>query len=119
MSTEYGLTTQSASLRQLIAGPVEYRSLLLDAAATAAVGQVVQYNTTNNNYDDFTSDVTAEHYAVVAEAKTLAADTMVSCIVSGRVRKAALDATAQADDEIETALLKSGIIAVGDNERTS
>ena len=63
--------------------------------------------------------MTAEHYAVVAENKTLGGDTKVSCVVAGRVRKAALDATAQADAEIETALLKSGIIAVGDNVRTS
>jgi len=105
-----GITNINQSVDELKAGPVKTAHLLLDAAATAALGQVIQFNTTENNYDDYTAGSTAQHYAVVAEAKTLAADTRVLCIVQGEVKLNKLDSTAQADDEIEAALLKSGII---------
>lgn len=109
-----GITSESQSFNNLVVRDAVYASLLLDAAATCAVGQVVQYDTTANNFVDFTSDVTAELYAVVAETKTLSADTQCLCIVKGEVRKSELDATAQADAEIDVALIKSGIIPRGD-----
>lgn len=119
MSSEYGVTTQSATLQQLIAGPVEIFPMLVDSAATAAVGQVLQYDATGNNYVDYTSSNAALSYVVCAEAVTLGGDTRVACIVQGRVRKTQLDATAQADAEIDSALVKHGIIPVGNNERLS
>ena len=109
MASEYGITTNTAAVNDLIIQDVRYMTLTLDAAATAAVGQVVQYNTTEDNYDDYTSGMAATHYAVVAEAQTLSGDTAITCIVAGEVRKTQLDATAQADAEIEVALLTSGI----------
>ena len=118
MAREFGMIEESApALKQLAFQDAVYQSLLLDAAATAAVGQVVQYNTTEDNWDDYTSGMAASVYAVVAEDKTLSGDTKVSCVVKGQVRLAKLDATAQADAEILIALQKSGIIAVADNVR--
>lgn len=111
MSGEFGVTSESQALQNLIVSDPRYMHLKLDAAATAAVGQVIQYNTTEDNWDDYTAGMAAEQYAIVAETKTISGDTFVSCLVKGEVRKAALDATAQADAEIEVALLKSGIIA--------
>lgn len=119
MSTEYGVTSQSEDLQQLIRGPVEMHSVLVDSAATAAIGQVLQYDATGDNYVDYTSSMAAAHYVVCAENKTLGGDTQVMCIICGRVCKTKLDATAQADAEIGTALLKHGIIPVLDNERLS
>lgn len=119
MSGEYGVSAQSEDLEQLIRGECEIHSVLVDSAATAAVGQVLQYDASGDNYVDYTSSMAAAHYVVCAEAKTLSGDTKVACIISGRVAKAKLDATAQADAEIETALLKHGIIPVVDNERLS
>ena len=120
MAGELGITTQSdGALAQLVAGECVIHPLLLDAAVTCAVGQVVQYNTTNDNWDDYTSSMAAALYAVVAENKTLSGDTNVLCIVKGKVRKTALDATAQADAEIDIALLKSGIIPVPEEVRLS
>lgn len=117
MSSEYGVTTQSATLQQLMAGECEVFPMLLDSTATAALGQVLQYDTTGDNYINYTSSMASASYVVCAEAVTLSADTRVACIVKGRVRKTQLDATAQADAEIDVALVKSGIIPVKNNER--
>jgi len=104
-----GIDSQSQSYAELSAGAVSLFYALVDSAATAAVGQVLQFDTSGNNYVNFTSTCTAQSYIVCAEAKTLTADTRVKCIVGGYVRKDKLDSTAQADPEIEAALLKCGI----------
>lgn len=120
MSGELGVTIQSdGALKQLVAGDAIEHFLELDAAATCAVGQVIQYNTTEDNWDDYTSGMAASLYAVVAEAKTLSGDTFCRCIVKGKVRKSKLDSTAQADAEIDVALLKSGIVPVTDDVRVA
>ena len=49
MASEYGLTTQSDTLNQLIIQDCIIHPLLIDATVTVAVGQVVQYNTTNDS----------------------------------------------------------------------
>lgn len=119
MASEYGLTTQSDTLNQLIIQDCIIHPLLIDAAVTVAVGQVVQYNTTNDNWDAFTSGMAAALYAVIAETRTISGDSLCQCIVSGVVRKAALDATAKADAKIDIALIKSGIVPKSDAVRTS
>ena len=119
MAGELGLTTETPTLQQLKVADCVEHYLLADAAATVAVGQVLQYNTTEDNWDDYTSGMAAALYVVCAEAKTISADTLVRCIVKGSVRKTALDATAQADDEIDVALIKSGIIPVGEDVRVA
>lgn len=119
MASEYGITTQSDTLNQLVIQNCIIHPLLIDAAVTVAVGQVVQYNTTNDNWDAFTSGMAASLYAVIAETRTISGDSLCQCIVSGVVRKAALDATAKADAEIDIALIKSGIIPQSDAVRTS
>lgn len=119
MASEYGLTTQSDTLNQLIIQDCIIHPLLIDAAVTVAHGQVVQYNTTNDNWDAYTSGMAASLYAVIAETRTIGADALCQCIVKGIVRKSALDATAQADAEIDIALVKSGIIPQSSAVRTS
>jgi hypothetical protein len=119
MASEYGLTTQSDTLNQLIIQDCIIHPLLIDSLVTVAHGQVVQYNTTNDNWDAYTSGMAASLYAVIAEARTIGADALCQCIVSGVVRKSALDATAQADAEIDVALLKSGIVPQSSAVRTS
>lgn len=119
MASEYGLTTQSDTLNQLIVQNCIIHPLLIDAAVTVAVGQVVQYNTTNDNWDAYTSGMAAPLYAVIAETRTISGDSLCQCIVSGIVRKSALDATAKADAEIDVALVMSGIIPQSDAVRTS
>ena len=95
---------------ELVAGQARQQRLLVDSAATAAVGQVLQWDASGNNFVDYTNGAAAICYAVCAEDLTLSADTRVLCLVSGSdVRKDKLDSTAQADDEIEAALLSSGI----------
>lgn len=105
-----GVTSETQSYDELIAGEVKTFMCLVDSAATAAVGQVLEFDATGNNFVNYTSGSAKNAYVVCAEAKTLTADTRVLCIVSGEVRLGSLDATAQADDEIEGALLGSGII---------
>ena len=118
MAGEYGVSSQTETLDQLMAGPCEVFPLLVDAAATAAIGQVLQYDATGNNYVNYTSSNAALSYVVCTEARDISGgDALVGCIVQGRVRKTALDATAQADAEIDSALVKHGIIPVGTNER--
>ena len=119
MAGEYGISSETDTLQQLIVEDCSLNNLLIDAAVPCVVGQVVQYNVTNDNYDAYTSGMAATHYAVIAEDKTLSGDTLCACIISGKVRKVKLDATAQADAEINTALSKHGIIAVIDNVRLS
>lgn len=120
MASELGITTQSdGALQQLKVRECIEHYLLIDALVPVVVGQVVQYNTTNDNFDAYTSGMAASLYAVIAEAKTIGADTLCRCIVSGIVRKTALDATAQADAEIDVALIKCGIIPVGTDVRLS
>jgi hypothetical protein len=115
--SEYGLDTTAVAVSALEAGPCDKMLLPIDGAVTKAVGQVVQYNTTNNNYDAFTSDVTAQHYAVLAEASDSVADGNFLCIVRGKVKLNALDTTSKADAEIKTALAKCGIIVVAAGTR--
>lgn len=120
MAKEFGVIEESASaLKQLVFDDVVFQSRLIDVLVPCVVGQVVQYNSTSNVWDAYTSAHAADAYAVIAEDKTLSGDTQVSCVVSGRVRLLKLDATAQGDAEIQIALSKSGIFAVADNVRTS
>lgn len=106
---DFGITTDAGAIDNLIAGPVKTFACLLDSAATAAKGQVLEFDTTGKNFVNYTSGSAKPPYVVCAEDVTLTADTRVLCIVSGDVTKTELDATAQADGEIEAALLKSGI----------
>lgn len=94
-------------------GPCETKSLLVDAAATPTVGQVLQYDATAENWVDFTAYSASGEYAIYndPDTDTLAEDTACTCIVAGTVNLAALDATAQADTDIEAALLGSDILA--------
>lgn len=120
MSSELGVTIQNdGALRQLIVGDCIEHPLKISSACPVVVGQVVQYNTTNDEFDAYTSGMAASMYAVIVEDRTIAADTMCRCIVKGKVRKTKLDATAQGDPEIEIALIKSGIIPVPDDVRSS
>lgn len=119
MAGEYGISSETDTLQQLIIDGCVMGNLLIDAACPVVVGQVVQYNTTNDNWDAYTSGMAATMYAVIAEAKTIGSDTVCSCIIQGRVRKVKLDATAQADAEIDVALMKHGIVPVIDNVRLS
>lgn len=119
MASEFGIGSESDTLQQLVFQDVIYHPLLIDSLVPCVVGQVVQYNTTNDNWDAYTSGMAASQYAVIAEGKTLSGDTKVSCVVKGSVRKSKLDSTAKADAEIDVALIKSGIIPVTDNVRAS
>lgn len=104
-----GISSQSQAYDELAAGEVRLFHCLVDSAATAVIGQVFQWDASGNNFQDYTSAATKVAYVVCAEAKTLSADTRVLCIVWGDVRLDKLDATSQADDEIEAALLQNGI----------
>jgi len=86
-------------------------SVLLGVSQGAlAVGQVLEFNTTTNDFVAYTSGSAANAYAVLGEAAAdSASQQRVLAIVRGDVRKDKLDATAQADAEIEGALLGSGI----------
>lgn len=114
MAGELGISTlETQSLDELVAGHVEYAYLTADAAATVAKGQVFEYNATAHNFvNKTTAGVGKPPYVVCAEAKTIAADTAVKCIVRGRVNKNKLDTTSKADADIVAALLTSGIMAV-------
>lgn len=111
---DYGITSESQAYNELIAGRVETHAVDVKASEGAlAVGQVLEFDTTSNKFQKYTSGSTKPAYAVVAEAETIgAAGGRVVAIVQGRVNKNKLDATAQADAEIEGALLGSGIIPV-------
>lgn len=108
MTTEYGADTVSGSVNNLVAGPCVTERVPVAAGSTVAMGQVWQYNTGNDNFDDFTSDVTAERYCVCVEETDNGAGNYVA-ITRGEVFLAGLDATSQADVEIVTALGKCGI----------
>lgn len=110
-----GITSESQTYDELVAGPVQEFYGTIDAAATCAIGQVLEFDTTGNNWINYTSGSAKPAYAVCAEAKTLSADTRCRMIVGGCVRKDKLDSTAQADAEIEGALIGSGIIPLTGN----
>lgn len=120
-------TTYQSLSSQLLRGDNVVMPLLLDAAATAAIGQVLQYDRTAHNWVDYTgikTDVELTDsgtdtvdapipngpFAVCFETKTLSGDTAVLCVVKGHVLASLLDATSLADDDYEAALLSSGII---------
>jgi hypothetical protein len=105
----FGVTEESQAFENLVVKDGVYNSLLLDSTATCAIGQVVQYDQSANNFVNYTSADGATQYAVVAEAKSLSGDTQCLCLVRGEVRLSELDSTAQADAEIVVALNKSGI----------
>jgi hypothetical protein len=120
MASELGVTIQNdGALRQLVAGECIEHFLKIDELVPVVVGQVVQYNTTEDNFDAYTSGMAATMYAVIAEDKTIAADTVCRCIVKGKVRKKKLDSVAQADLEIDVALIKCGNIPVPDDVRVA
>lgn len=120
MAAELGLTTQNdGALEQLKVRDCIEHYLLIDSAVTVAVGQVVQYNTTNDRWDAYTSSMAAALYAVIAETKTISGHTLCRCIVKGVVRKSGLDAVAKADAEIDIALLKSGIVPIAEGVRAA
>ena len=105
-----GLTSESQSYIELIAGAVKEFYCLVDSLATVAVGQVFQWDAGGNNFIDYTSGSGANAYAICAEAKTIGTDTRVRCIVCGEINKNALNDVAQLDPEIEAALLRMCII---------
>lgn len=112
--SDFGLDTVSPASPGAQAGAVQEHYLLLDSAATAAVGQVVQYDSAAHNWVDFTAYSASGKYAVCNEAKTLSVDTACRCIIAGPVYLSLLDATAQADADIEAGLISNGIIPVSD-----
>lgn len=107
-----GITSESASLDNLYAGQVKTLAVDLKASAGAiAIGQVLQFNTSPDAFEKFSSGSGANAYCVAAEAKDNSASAQkILAVVQGEVNKGALDATAQADGEIVAALLGSGII---------
>ena len=119
MATEYGLDSSSAALSALQAGECIVALLPVDGAATRAVGQVLLYDAGGDNYIDYVSGMTGAHYVVLAEASDSIADIEMLCIVQGKVKFNALDAIAQADAEIRTALMKHGIVPIQPGVRTS
>lgn len=109
MST-WGIDSVSNALKEVAAGgEFEVMPLKLDEDATAAIGQVLQYNASEHNFVNRTTGVTSGPYAVCLEAKTLTADTFCVCLVEGDVNLKALDATSQAEADIVGALLSQGI----------
>jgi hypothetical protein len=110
--TDYGITSESASVNNLIAGEVKTMAVDIKASEGAlAIGQVLAFDTSSNKFIKYVSGSTAPAYAVCAEEITIGAGGgRALAIVRGEVNKGALDATAQADPEIEGALLGSGII---------
>lgn len=119
MTTSLGLTTQATqALHQLKAGPVLTAALTVASGATPSIGQVLKYDTTDHKWEDFSAFSAGDILAIFADTlvhdtdgTALSADTVCGCIVWGEVNKTALDATAQADDDIEAALIENGIIA--------
>jgi len=110
--SEYGVDTNAVSVPNVISGHQNLvtRALMLDAGATAALGQVVQYDGGANKYADAT-DATGIHYGVVIEAKTLSGDAPVMCVIQGKVFKNALDSVTKANPDMIAKLLAQGIIA--------
>ncbi len=109
-----GYTSETQSFNNLMVRDCVENSMLVDSAATCAVGQVLQYDQSANNWVNYTSADGATQYCVCNEAKSLSGDTQCRCIVRGEVRLEELDATAQADAEIVVALNKSGITVRSD-----
>lgn len=109
---DFGVSSETDTADNLVAGDKKKIPLLVDAAVGTKVrGQVVEFDTTGNNFQAYTSGSAKPAYAVLAEAIAISADTYCLCYVTGsELNKNALDATAQADAEIEAALLGSGII---------
>lgn len=108
-----GITSQSQTYQDLIAGEVVTKSLPVDSTATIAVGQVLKYDSTGHNYvtaSNIAPDAAGMPLVVCLEAKTLTGDDYAVCIVQGHVNKAALDSTSQTFADIEAALQCSGII---------
>jgi hypothetical protein len=112
--SDYGIDSESAAIRNLIAGGVKTKSVAVKASEGAlTAGQVLEFSADDDAFKKYVSGSAANAYAVVAEPVTIgAAGGYAVCIVQGSVNKSALDATAQADAEIEAALLGSGIICV-------
>lgn len=110
MST-YGIDSESASLDNLIAGTVKTLAVTIKASEGAiAVGQVLEFDGSSNEFQKYTNGSSAAAYVVAAEAVTITSAAPCLAIVQGEVNLGALDATAQADPEIVGALLGSGII---------
>lgn len=113
MST-FGIDAGSApptAQSDLIAGSVQITLLPLDSLATKAVGQVLVYDSSANNWVNYASGVNGDAYAVCFEASDSVADASFLCITKGDVDKSKLDATSKADADIEAALLSSGMRA--------
>lgn len=113
MTLPSGVTSESQAHDDLIAGAVEILPILVDSTATVAKGQVFEYDATgHNSVNKTTAGVSKGPYAVCTETRTIAGDSRVSCIVAGKVRFDALDATSKADADIKAALRSSGIFAI-------
>jgi hypothetical protein len=109
-----GIASESQAYQDLIAGDVVVVPRVLDSTATAAVGQVLKYDSTAHNWVDASNiapDAAGVPLVVCAENKTLADDTPVLCIVRGLVNRTKLDSASQAFDDLDAALQISGIIA--------
>jgi len=119
MSTSLGTTSVATeTLYNLEAGPVETKALPVALGATPTIGQVLKYDTTNHNWEDFSAFSAGNILAIFADrilhsaaGVVLTAATTATCIVAGRVNLDALDAVAQADVDIVAGLLENGIFA--------
>jgi len=106
-----GITPETGTQDNIAAGEVKTLAVLVKAAEGAiAIGQVLAFDNVSNAFIKYVSGSAAPAYAVAIEAVTVTAAARVMAIVKGAVTLGELDATAQADPEIEGALLGSGII---------
>lgn len=91
-------------------GGIERLALPIKASEGAiARGQVLEYDDTAHAWKKYTSGHTGK-YAIAYEAGTITDSVNLLCIIKGQVNVLALDATAQADPDIDAALLGSGLI---------
>lgn len=109
MSEQYGVSSDTAELDDIVQGPAIIEYVPVDSGATCAKGQVFMWDATNNNFVDCT-DEDAQAFAVCLETKTLSGDTQVRCLRKGKVLKSALDATNAADVDVLQKLVSVGIL---------
>lgn len=119
MSDSLGLTSVATqALSNLAAGPVKTMALPVASGATPTIGQVMVYNATNHNFEDFAAYsegdilvIFADRVLHDAEGTALTEAKTATCVVAGAVNLSALDATAQADADIVAGLLQNRMFA--------
>ncbi len=113
MALPSGVTSETQAYDDLIAGEVVILGLTVDSAATVEKGQVYEYDPSAQNWVNIkTAGVGKGPYAVCTETRTIVADSKVSCIVGGKVRRAALNAGSLAKVDLDADLILSGIYPI-------